>query len=478
MAKNLRTYLSQLEKTCPDELLRVPGRISSDLEATTFLRKLELEGKSPLTVFEHPTALDGSDSAFPLVFNAFSTRKKFCAALDMDVSDYKMPLSLELNRRFANRIAPEIVPAAEAPVKEVILTGQEAGFDKFPVAKHHEHDGGPYILGGAVVTRDPDSGVYNLAMIRIHVQGNKVAAIHAEPHHHTGMNIKKYGERGVKAPIAVVIGHHPGFFLGSCWEGPYGTDEYEMAGAALGEAVRLVPSETWGEELMVPADAEMIFECEVDWNDRIEEGPVGEHTRHYKNFKGGVVIRQLDPRLTPVAVTHRKDAYYQSLFIGHAEHGLLGSIPKEAVIYEKVRATCPGIKAVHMTPSGCGRYICYISLKQRVGGEARDAMMAAFVCDWHLKYVIAVDEDVDVFSDAEVLWALATRTQPDRATFVIPGAMGATVDPTVDSRTKISAKMGIDCTKPYGTPFSEVCEVPLDMLENMRVEDYLDPSKQ
>lgn len=478
MAKNLRTYLSQLEKTCPDELLRVPGRISSDLEATTFLRKLELEGKSPLTVFEHPTALDGSDSAFPLVFNAFSTRKKFCAALDMDVSDYKMPLSLELNRRFANRIAPEIVPAAEAPVKEVILTGQEAGFDKFPVAKHHEHDGGPYILGGAVVTRDPDSGVYNLAMIRIHVQGNKVAAIHAEPHHHTGMNIKKYGERGVKAPIAVVIGHHPGFFLGSCWEGPYGTDEYEMAGAALGEAVRLVPSETWGEELMVPADAEMIFECEVDWNDRIEEGPVGEHTRHYKNFKGGVVIRQLDPRLTPVAVTHRKDAYYQSLFIGHAEHGLLGAIPKEAVIYEKVRATCPGIKAVHMTPSGCGRYICYLSLKQRVGGEARDAMMAAFVCDWHLKYVIAVDEDVDVFSDAEVLWALATRTQPDRATFVIPGAMGATVDPTVDSRTKISAKMGIDCTKPYGTPFSEVCEVPLDMLENMRVEDYLDPSKQ
>nr|WP_326183731.1 UbiD family decarboxylase [uncultured Oscillibacter sp.] len=473
MAKDLRTYISQLEKACPDELLRVPGRISSDLEATTFLRKLELEGKSPMTIFAHPTALDGSDSAFPLVFNAFSTRKKFCAALDMDVADYKMPLSLEMNRRFANRIAPETVSAAEAPVKEMVLTGEAAGFDKLPIAKHHEHDGGPYILGGAVVTRDPDSGVYNLAMIRIHVQGNKVAAIHAEPHHHTGMNIKKYGERGVKAPIAVVIGHHPGFFLGSCWEGPYGTNEYEMAGAALGEAVRLVPSETWGEELMVPADAEMILECEVDWNDRIEEGPVGEHTRHYKNFKGGVVTKQLDPRLTPLAITHRKDAYYQSLFIGHAEHGLLGSIPKEAVIYEKVRATCPGIKAVHMTPSGCGRYICYLSLKQRVGGEARDAMMAAFVCDWHLKYVLAVDEDVDVFSDSEVLWALATRTQPDRAIFIVPGAMGATVDPTVDSRTKISSKMGIDCTKPYGTPFSEVCEVPLDMLETMRIEDYL-----
>jgi 2,5-furandicarboxylate decarboxylase 1 len=217
----------------------------------------------------------------------------------------------------------------------------------------------------------------------------------------------------------------------------------------------------------------MVLECEVSLDKRIPEGPVGEHTRHYKTFKGGVVQETTDPELTPIAFTMRKGAHYQSVFIGHSEHYLLGSIPKEAVIFEKVRATCPGIKAVHMTPGGCGRYICYLSLKQRVGGEARDAIMAAFVCDWHLKYVLAVDDDVDVFNDSEVLWALATRTQPDKATFTIPGAMGATVDPTVDSRTKISAKMGIDCTRPYGTPFSEVCEVPLDMLESMHIENYM-----
>ena len=234
-----------------------------------------------------------------------------------------------------------------------------------------------------------------------------------------------------------------------------------------------MPSETWGETLMVPADAEMILECEVDWNDRREEGPIGEHTRHYKNRKGGQVIQQLDPHVELLAMTSRKDAYFQSLFIGHAEHWLIGSIPKEAVIFEKVRATCPGVQAVHMTPGGCGRYICYISLKQRVGGEARDAILAAFVSDWHLKYAVAVDDDVDVFSDSEVLWAIATRTQPATSTFVIPGVMGATVDPTVDSRTKISSVMGIDATKPFGTPFSDVCEVPLDMLESMRLEDYL-----
>lgn len=473
MAKDLRTFMKQVGDALPDEVLRVGKEVDSKFEATTVLRKLELEGKNPLTFFASAKAMDGGAGKYPLVFNCFSTRKKLCVALDMDPEDYKMALPLELNKRYANRIAPIVIDANEAPVKEVAARNGDCGFFRLPIPVHHRHDGGPYILGGSVVTKDPETGRYNLAMIRIQIKGDREAVIHAEPHHHTGMIIKKYGEMGKKAPIAVVIGHHPGFFLGSQWEGAYGTEEYELCGAALGEPLRLVPSETWGSDFMVPADAEMILECEVDWNDKGEEGPIGEHTRHYKGFKGGVATKNMDPKVGLLAMSSRRDAYFQSLFIGHAEHWLIGSIPKESVIFEKVRATCPGIRQVHMTPGGCGRYICYLSLKQRVGGEARDAIMAAFVCDWHLKYVIAVDEDVDVFSDTEVLWALATRTQPDKAIFIIPGAMGATVDPTVDSKTKISSKMGIDATKPYGTPFSEVCEVPLDMLGAMRLEDYV-----
>lgn len=473
MAKDLRTYLAQLRENCPEELLEIEKPVDCRLEATTVLRKLELENRSPMTVFRNPLNLKGEASAFPLVFNAFSTRQKLCTAVGMPREEAKMPLSLEINHRFANRIPPEVIPAECAPVKEVRLQEDEASFLELPIPVHHTFDGGPYILGGTIVTRDPDSGRFNLAMIRIHIKDAHTAVIHAEPHHHTGMIIRKYGERGEKAPFAVVIGHHPGFYLGSVWEGPFGTEEYEMAGAALGEAVRLVPSETWGDRILVPADAEMVLECEADWNDKQSEGPIGEHTRHYKNRRNGHVIEQKDPLVRLRAITHRKDAMYQSLFIGHAEHWLIGSVPKEAVIYEKVRAVCPGIRAVHLTPGGCGRYICYLSLKQRVGGEARDAILAAFVSDWHLKYCVAVDEDVDIYSDSEVLWAIATRTQPDRSTFVVPGVMGATVDPTVDSKTRISSVMGIDATKPFGQDFSDVCEVPVELLANMRLEDYL-----
>jgi 2,5-furandicarboxylate decarboxylase 1 len=472
MSKNLRTFLEQLE-AYNEELVRIKKAVDPKYEATTVLRKLELEGRYPLTIFENPLDLYGKPSSVPLAMNAFSTRKKLAIALGMAPDQYKMELPLELRSRYQKRVSPVVVTEREAPVKEVVKTGDEADLFKLPIPIHHSFDGGPYILGGSMITRNRESGNYNLAMIRFHVKDQHTTAVHAEPHHHSGMIVKQYRDAGEKAPFAIAIGHHPSFFLGSQWEGPFDTNEYEIAGAAMQEPVRLVPSQTWGKDFLVPADAEIIIEGEVDPQEVTKEGPIGEHTRYYKNIQGGKVIEHFDPLTRITAITMRKDAIFQSLFIGHPEHGLIGSVPKEAVIYEKVRATCPGVKSAYLTPAGVGRYICYISLKQRVAGEAKDAIMATFVCDWHIKYVIAVDEDVDVFNDSEILWAIATRTQANKNFFVIPDAMGATLDPTVDSKRPYTAKMGIDATKPFGEPFPEVCEVPLDLLQKIRLEDYL-----
>jgi 2,5-furandicarboxylate decarboxylase 1 len=312
-------------------------------------------------------------------------------------------------------------------------------------------------------------------MIRYHIKGKNRATVHAEPHHHSGRIVKQNRENGKETPFAIVIGHHPSYYLGSQWEGPYGNDEYEIAGGAMQEPVRLVPSETFGEELMVPADAEIIIEGLVSADEKDEEGPVGEHTRYYKTIRNGEIAVRYDPVVKITAITRRKDAFFLTANLGHPDQALIGSIPKEAVIYEKARFSCPGVKAVHLTPGGVARYICYISLKQRVAGEAKDAIMASFVSDWHIKFVVAVDDDVDVFNDQEVLWAIALRTQPHERFFVIPGCMGATLDPTVslDSHKPVTSKMGIDATKPFREPFSDVCEVPLDMLQSMKIEDYI-----
>jgi 2,5-furandicarboxylate decarboxylase 1 len=289
------------------------------------------------------------------------------------------------------------------------------------------------------------------------------------------MIIKMNREAGRETPIAIVIGHHPNFYLGSQCEGPYGRDEYEIASASLGEVLRVTASETWGDAFLVPADAEIVIEGLVSADETDEEGPVGEHTRYYKTIRGGKIDKRMDPVVKITAITYRENAIYLSNNMAHADQGFIGSLPKEAVIFERAKSCCPGIRAVYLTPGGVCRYICYISLKQRVAGEAKDAIMAAFISDWHIKFVVAVDEDLDIFSDQEVLWAIATRTQPARRFFVIPDAAGASLDPTVsmESSKPLTSKMGIDATRPFGEPFPEVCEVPLELLGNMKLEEYL-----
>jgi 2,5-furandicarboxylate decarboxylase 1 len=475
MPKSLRSYIETLQKLCPEEVVQVRKEVDPKFEATVFLRKLELEGRSPMAIFPDVKNLYGEKSEVALGFNAFASRKKLAVALDLKPEQYKMEPVLELAKRYRNQGTIEVLNTEDAPVKEVIKKGVDVDLYKLPIPTHHSKDGGPYILGASTAMRSPETGVYNLAMLRLHVKSSKKTTIHAELNHHSGMIIKENRKSGKETPVAIIVGHHPTFYLGSQCEGPYGKDEYEIASAAMGEPLRVVPSETWGNEFMVPADAEMIIEGVVSADEVDEEGPIGEHTRYYKTIRGGKIDKRLDPVVTVTAITYRRNAIYLSNNMAHADQGLIGSLPKEAVIYERAKSCCPGVSAVYLTPGGVCRYICYISLKQRVAGEAKNAIMAAFISDWHIKFTVAVDDDIDIFSDQEVLWAIATRTQPSRNFFVIPDAMGASLDPTVnlESSKPLTSKMGIDATKPYGEPFSEVCEVPLDLLNNMRLEDYI-----
>jgi 2,5-furandicarboxylate decarboxylase 1 len=475
MPKDFRTYIEALSASCPDEIVRVKKEVDPKFEATTFLRKLELEGRSPLTIFPKVKNLHGQASEYPLAFNAFSSRKKLAVALDLSPDQHKMEPVLELAARYKQPGTLQVIEKQAAPVKERVVVGEEVDLFALPIPTHHSKDGGPYILGGSVAMQNPETGTYNLAMLRMHIKDEKRATIHAELNHHSGMIIRSNKEANKPTPIAVVIGHHPSFYLGSQWEGPFGWNEYEIASAAMGEPLRVVPSETLGSDFLVPADAEFIIEGFVSPDEMDEEGPVGEHTRYYKTIRNGIVQKRFDPVVHVTAITCRRDAIYLSNNMAHADQGFIGSLPKEAVIFERAKSCCPGVKAVYLTPGGVCRYICYISLKQRVAGEAKDAIMAAFISDWHIKFVVAVDEDVNIFNDQEVLWAVATRTQPNKRFFVIPDAMGASLDPTVsfESSKPLTSKMGIDATRPYGEPFSDVCEVPLDMLERMHIEEYL-----
>jgi 2,5-furandicarboxylate decarboxylase 1 len=247
MPKDFRTYIEALSASCPEEIVRVKKEVDPKFEATTFLRKLELEGRSPLTIFPKVKNLHGQPSEYPLAFNAFSSRKKLAVALDLSPDQHKMEPVLELAARYKQPGTLQVIEKQAAPVKERVVVGEEVDLFALPIPTHHSKDGGPYILGGSVVMQNPETGTYNLAMLRMHVKDEKRATIHAELNHHSGMIIRSNKEANKPTPIAVVIGHHPSFYLGSQWEGPFGRNEYEIASAAMGEPLRVVPSETLGQ---------------------------------------------------------------------------------------------------------------------------------------------------------------------------------------------------------------------------------------
>jgi 2,5-furandicarboxylate decarboxylase 1 len=370
---------------------------------------------------------------------------------------------VEFARRSRNRVKPVIVPRDQAPVKQVVKVGDEVDLRTLPVITHHEMDGYPYLVD-AVVAPDPDTGVYNSSHHRMLVRGKNELGLWMSPRHLWDY-FRRAEERGEPLPIAHVVGHHPAFYLGSEAIVPIDEDEYEVIGGILGEPLRLTPSESFGERLLVPADAELVIEGEVLPGVRDAEGPFGEFTGYYGPQRWSPVVRV-------TAITHRKDPIYMNILVGHPDTAILGGIPKEAGIWEELKRSLPNVVGVHFPISGCCRFHAYIAIEKKVEGEGVTAGLAALPYHDELKHVVVVDSDIDPFNEREVLWAVATRVQPDKDVVIIPNARGGTLDPSAE-RHAVGSKMIIDATKPVDRPFAERIRVPQSVMERIKLEEWI-----
>lgn len=463
MVKDLRTYLARLEKEMPEDLIVIDKEVDPKFEITAIQQKLEDENKFPLLLFNNVKNLYGKPSGFKVAANVFASRQKCTMALDMPKEQWRMETSLEYARRANNLIKPIVVDKKDAPCKEVIMTGDDVDLYKLPVITHHEMDGFPY-LPDAVVAADPDNGVHNASHHRMIVAGKDESRIWMSPRHLWNYFMRAQ-EKGEPLPIAHVLGHHPCFFLGAESILPMDVCEYEVMGGLMREPLRLVPSETYGDRLMVPADAEVIIEGEILPNCREPEGPFGEFTGYYGPQRWSPVVKIK-------AITHRKDPIYLNIAAGHPDTSILGGIAKEACLYDEVRRCCPGVQAVHFPISGTCRFHAYISMKQRFNGEAKMAGIAAVPHHDILKHIVVVDEDIDIFNEKELLWAIATRVQADKDVTIIPNCRGGLLDPSSVTEG-IGAKMVIDATKPMTRPYAEKISIPKEVMERIKLEDYI-----
>lgn len=456
VALDLRQYLAEVEETLPADLVHVTEPVDpSRYGVTAVLQRLEDLGKFPLVLFDRPLDLNGEPSPFPIMTNVYATRERCAVALGLAPEQAYQELSLEYARREDGRIPPTVIPRTEALVKEVVRTGEDVDLRALPIVRHHRMDGGPYI-DMAGVMRDPDTGAYNAAFLRNQFKGPRKLGVHMSPRHNWQI-ARKDEAAGRPTPVAIVVSHHPSFFIGALNVAPFGADDYEVIGSIAGRALRLTPSETWGDAFLVPADAEMIIEGEVLPGVREVEGPFGE-------FPGTYGPQRVRWVIDVKAITHRRHAIYQDVFVGHQDVRVLGSFPKEGAIFNRIKGVVPTVKAVHLPPSGVGRFHCYISIDKKVDGESKQAALIALGAVDFVKHVFVVDADVNVFREEEVLWAVATRVQADQDVDVIKNVKGNTLDPS-QTDDIMGAKMIVDATKPVRRPFEARVEVPRDAVD-------------
>jgi 2,5-furandicarboxylate decarboxylase 1 len=360
-------------------------------------------------------------------------------------------------RAMEKPIPPKIV--SKAPVKEVILTGDQIDLYKLPQMLHHEADAGAYITAAISFAKDPNSDTWNCAYNRLMIKGRDTTSIHLTLAKHLWEFQRAAEAEGKPLPVAFAIGVHPAIALGCLAIGSIDEDERAIMGGLLGEPLEVVKCET--SEVTVPAHAEMILEGEILPHERTPEGPFGEFTGYSLGERQREVLKVR-------AITHRRDAIFQDITVGHLDHLMLSTTPIEANLYRAVRAMVPTVKAVRVPAP----FTCYVSIEQRISGQGKNAILAVLGADLYMKRVVVVDHDVDIFNDRQVNWAIATRCQPDRDITIVTNARGSDLDPSTkeDGNT---AKWGVDATaKPSLASYTPRHIIPKEVWQRINLKDF------
>ena len=434
--QSLRGFLRMVEEDFPDEIVRIREPVDLRFETTSVVFELDRAGKSPVVVFENV------GQTMPVVTNVAGNRKLLAACLGVPLDD----LPSAFRQRCQTYLPCELVDYAAWD--EIVLEGEDVDLTKLPIPLQFSVDGAPYITAGQISARDPISGVDTTGFHRLMLRGKNRLGVSLHSRRRMYEFHRRAEERGQSLPVAITIGTHPLHYMGSMvYAYPPHVRKFEIIGGLFGEPYRLARCGV--QDLEVPAGAEMIIEGEILAGVHEPEGPFGE-------FTGYASYRSTQNVFVAHRIRMRRDAMYHSVTSGMSrDHILISCITREGEILNTIRRNLPNVRAVHVPHTTCGAFMAIVSMKKTAEGEPQMAIMATFGTELYTKYVIVVDEDVDIFNMNDVMWALATRVRAEKDIIFIPGAKGAILDPSSDPETFTLTKMGIDATKPSGRDFAE-----------------------
>ncbi len=387
---------------------------------------------------------------FRVLANLFTSVKRIAdtAGLPANTTEVELVRFWRDYMRHTPTIAPTLVNGGA--LLENSFTGDDINLLSIPTPRWHEGDGGYYIgTGGMVIMKDPDSNWVNYGAYRVQVHDRNTASVMISKGKHGDILMRKYHDRGLPCPIAVVVGVHPALFAIAGLEIPYGKNEYDAAGGLLGESIRVINGPQTG--LPIPAEAEIAFEGFVHKDDLIMEGPLGEWTGYYA---GG---QKLEPAIRVVNFWHRNDPILTGALPGippNDDTFYRGTARAGVVWHELEAAGVPEIRGVWSHEAGGSRMWLTVSIKQMYGGHSKQAGLIASQCHagaYANRVVVVVDEDINPADMDQVVWAICTRCDPRDDVDILKGCWSTTLDPMAypPDRRNLNSRMVIDACKPW-----------------------------
>lgn len=455
--KDLTSFLEYLEKN--NHLKRIKQVVKTNLEITEISRRF-LHANGPALLFENVIKEDGTKSDFPVITNLYAHEARISMALGLkDPSELKEfgkllaflknpepPSSLKetvsmlpLAKRILS-MSPKTVK--KAPCQEIIITKPDLNI--LPLQKCWPGDVSPLITWPLIVTKGPGdekTDNYNVGIYRLQPVGpNKLIMRWLKMRGGAGHHNKWQRLKTEPMPVAAVIGANPALTMAGVMPIPNTMSEYNFAGLLQSKAIELVKCKTI--DLKVPAHAEIILEGHVSLEEYLPEGPFGDHTGYYNDV-------ELFPVFTLSAITMRKKAVYLSTYTGKPpdEPSILGASLNEVFI-PIIQNQFPEIVDFWLPPEGCSYRIAVVSIKKTYPGQAKRIMMGVWSYlqqFMYTKYVIIVDDDIDVRDWKEVMWAISTRTDAKRDCSFIENSPIDYLD-FASPVSGLGSKLGIDAT--------------------------------
>ena len=438
--KDLRDWLGQVDEM--GELARVPGA-DWDLEIGALTEVAARGPTAPAILFDH---IKDYPAGYRVLVGMIESLKRAALTTNLPVEVRRNEFIAMWKERLNN---PKLIPPQYVdggPVLENVFTGKQIDLLKFPVPKWHDQDGGRYIgTAHIVITQDPDEGWVNMGVYRVMIHDRDQLAVYISPGKHGRIHRQKAFDKKQPLKVAISFGQDPLLFLMGSRAVTWGVQELDYAGGIKGEPIEVIRGEFTG--LPIPAAAEIAVEGEIMPDETKEEGPFGEWTGYYASGE------RKEPVMRVKSLMHRNDPILTGSppFRPQAGADNCSSLIRAAFIWDSLeKAGVPDVRGVACYQN---RFFTVVSIKQRYPGHAKQAAVVAGQCQtgaYLSRYVVVVDEDIDVADMNDVIWAMCTRVDPERSIDIIRRCWSGPLDPIIPKAEKgFSSRAIIDACRPF-----------------------------